>query len=103
MPRIDRRTISRRLLLIRRVPQDVVEFAILGGCAEVKFANGIAHAIARIIIIRFSAIRYAGVRGFSHPDAHESHGHGTLIQASGLDPASSLSDCALRKSLPDSA
>ncbi len=61
MPRIDGRTIRRRLLLIRRVAQDVVKRAILRAGAKIKFANGIAHAVSRVCSQIGRAIRLAGV------------------------------------------
>src|SRR5580692_9707736 len=103
MPRIDRRAISRRLFLILRMPQNVVKRAVLGCRAEVEFTNGIADAIARIVIVRFRAIRRAGVRRLSHPDPHESHGDGTSAQVNRLDPPFSVSNRSLRKRLPGSA
>ena len=48
MPRIDRRTIRGRLLLIRGVAQNVVECTVVCGCAQIEFANRIAHTIPRI-------------------------------------------------------
>src|SRR5580704_6217530 len=102
MPRIDGRAIRRCLFLIRSMPQNVVEGAILGGRSEVELTNGIADAIARIVISRFSAVRGAGVRRVGHPYPHESHCHRTSVQANRLDLAVSVSNRSLRKRLPDS-
>src|ERR1017187_6950935 len=49
MPRVNRRAVRSGLLLIRRVPQNVVKRAVFGAGAEEEFTNRIAHTIPRII------------------------------------------------------
>src|SRR5579863_4418176 len=49
MPRIDRGTVSCRLLLIWRVAHQVVKLSVVRRGPEIEFANRITHAISRIV------------------------------------------------------
>src|SRR5580692_11979413 len=104
MPRIDRRAIGCRLFLIGRVPQNVVEVAVVGGCAEVEFTNCISRAITRVItiLVRCGVVWGAGVGRFGHPYPDKSHRGRTAAQSNCLDVTFSIRQGALRKRLPDS-
>src|SRR5580693_5500369 len=103
MPRVNRRAVSGRLLLVWRMAQRIVEFAAVirssRGCSKIEFANGIADTITNIA----RAVSVARIRRRGHPDAHETHGDrgGDEPNSFGMTPASA--DATLRKRLPDAA
>src|ERR1017187_4564907 len=109
MPRVNRRAVRSGLLLIRRVPENVVKRAVFCAGAEEEFTNRIAHTIPRIIqlsIFQFritGSVRIAGVRRFRHPYPQKSYRHGSVAQANRLSLTFSIRNRSLRKGLPDSA
>ncbi len=69
MPWIDRRTIRRRLILIRRVANHVVKFSVGGRRAQIQLANRVSDAISLVC----RAVRVARVRRLPHQDSNPLH------------------------------
>src|SRR5689334_11284678 len=68
VPRVDRRNIRRRLILIGPMQNEIDEISVAGAVACIYFVDREAHAVARIA----APVRVAGIRRFGHPYTQES-------------------------------
>src|SRR6266404_752649 len=67
MPGINRGTISERLLLVRRMTEQVCENVVFVHCSEIKFFYRVPDAIARIT----RAVSVTGIRRVGHQNPNE--------------------------------
>src|ERR1043166_6038293 len=71
MPRVDRRTIGKGLVLVRRMVKQIIEFLTAVKSSQIDFLDGVSETVAAIT----RSMRVTGIRRLHHENADKSRAH----------------------------